>query len=211
MAGSTPNKEDCPWSQREAEAPELSTKGNCASNCLRWSSLYHETNPTPWPITRRYHKRWLHIWNVCAIGPLFERIWQTDYHKIIQDLISDSSPDCHINIQYRVSHAWLGFEFSVTSIMTKATWGGTDLLHLITLRYSQSLREGGAGTQASTWRQDLKQRGVVHWLALLGLLRLLSYTTQTSSPEVTPSTMGWVLPSQSLNNKMSPQTCYRPI
>jgi len=48
--------------------------------------------------------------------------------------------------------------------------------------------------RAGTWRQELMQRpwrGAAYWLALHGLLSLLSYRTRTTSPGMASPAMGW--------------------
>jgi hypothetical protein len=59
--------------------------------------------------------------------------------------------------------------------------------------------------RAGTFRQELMQRpwrGAAHWLVHHGLLRLFSDRTQDHQHKMTPPTVGWALPHQSLIKKM---------
>ena len=87
------------------------------------------------------------------------------------------------------------------STTTKASWRGKGLLgfHCLSLK---KVRTG-------TWRQELMQRpwSAAYWLASPGLLSLLSYRTQDTSPGMAPPTTGWALPHRSVIKK----TSYSPI
>jgi hypothetical protein len=64
---------------------------------------------------------------------------------------------------------------------------------LFTIEGSQDRNSNRAGT----WRQELMQRpwrGVSYWLALYGLIILLSHRTQNHQPRDGTPKMGWVLP-----------------
>jgi hypothetical protein len=56
------------------------------------------------------------------------------------------------------------------------------------------IKEIRTGTHRSlTWRQELMQRpeiSMVYWLVVHGLLNLLSYKSQDTSPGMAPPTMG---------------------
>jgi len=49
-----------------------------------------------------------------------------------------------------------------------------------------------------------------YWLALHGSLSLLSYRTQDHQSRVASSTVGWVLPHESLIKNLPPQACLQP-
>ena len=77
--------------------------------------------------------------------------------------------------------------------------------------HTPSLREVGAGTLCRNLEAGADteaMEGAAYWLVPHGLLSLLSYRTQDHSPGMTPPTMNWALPHQSLIKKMPYRLAY---
>ena len=76
----------------------------------------------------------------------------------------------------------------------KASWGGKGIvgLHFHIAVHCEGSQDRNSN-RAGTWRQEMTQRpwkGAAYWHAPYGLLRPLSIEPRTTSPGMTPPTMG---------------------
>ena len=74
---------------------------------------------------------------------------------------------------------------------------GEERVYLYYISILYSVIEGSQDrntSRAGTWRQELTQRSAAYWLALHGLLSLLSYRTPDHQPRDGPTRNGLGLP-----------------
>jgi hypothetical protein len=105
-----------------------------------------------------------------------------------------------VDVRYILLWGFFFFSIAVIKYQHQNQLGEERVYFHLTL-----LGKSGQELKAGTWRQELlqrPQRGAANWIPLHGLLSLLSYSTRTTCPEVTPLTMHWVLPHQLAINQI---------
>lgn len=101
--------------------------------------------------------------------------------------------------------SWFTFLLLRQTLWPKASWGGKGLFPFTVAVHHK-------GSQGRNLRHKWRQRSwrnAAYWLAIPGLLSLLSFVTQDHEPVVALPRVGWALPYRSLIKKTHYRLAYR--